>query len=108
MKNLLIKHCPSSSLVQLGKINFKFFKYKERSKRKADDLNRGQGRILNLGFISLVDLKQPVSKWNKLKRLKFSSVRVGISHLNRNVAQYFQSTPFFSLEISDRSIVLPY
>lgn len=48
------------------KINFMYFRCEERSKGKADSLNRGQGGTSDLGSVSLVDFKQPLSKWNKL------------------------------------------
>lgn len=109
MENLLIKHRPSSSLVQLGKINFRFFKCKERSKRKADSLNRGRGGTLSSGSISLVDSKQPLSKWNKLKGLVFFCESGNKEPLKSKVCQMFSNYYFFSLETPDlRSIVLPY
>lgn len=63
MKILLIRHCPSSTLVQLGKKSIlDISSAKKRSKGKADSLNIRQGGILDLGSVALMDFKQPLSK----------------------------------------------
>lgn len=41
---------------------------KEKLTVSTETFNRGQGGTSDLGSVSLVDFKQPLSKWNKLER----------------------------------------